>query len=97
MSETPKANAESSHRHAQVARPGDHPGQVGRFGNVTRMVIHPTEADPTAPNAGTICERSEPGDAADSGSLLGICSVRFEWLRVVFVRWPGAAPDGRRR
>lgn len=39
---------------ARVARPDSHPGSVGRFGNVTRMVIHPTEADPTAPNAGTI-------------------------------------------
>ncbi len=37
-----------------VARPDAHPGTVGRFGNVTRMVIHPTDADPTAPNAGTI-------------------------------------------
>lgn len=38
----------------KVARPGDHPGTLGRFGNVTRMVIHPTADDPTAPNAGTI-------------------------------------------
>ena len=37
-----------------VARPDEHPGQIGRFGNVTRMVIHPTEANPTAPNTGTI-------------------------------------------
>jgi len=38
----------------QVARPDDHPGTVGRFGNITRMVIHPTGDNPTAPNAGTI-------------------------------------------
>ena len=37
-----------------VARPDSHPGTVGRFGNITRMVIHPSDADPTAPNAGTI-------------------------------------------
>ena len=43
-----------AHRDAIVARPDDHPGQVGRFGNITRMVIHPSESDPTSPNAGTI-------------------------------------------
>lgn len=37
-----------------VARPDAHPGTVGRFGNITRMVIHLSDADPTAPNAGTI-------------------------------------------
>ena len=44
----------SGHRDAVVARPDGHPGQIGRFGNVTRMVIHPSEDDPSAPNAGTI-------------------------------------------
>lgn len=44
----------SGHRLPVVARPDSHPGQVGRFGNITRMVIHPSEADPAAPNAGTI-------------------------------------------
>ncbi len=39
---------------ALIARPDQHPGTVGRFGNITRMVIHPTAEDPTAPNAGTI-------------------------------------------
>ena len=43
-----------THRRAIVSRPQDHPGQVGRFGNITRMVIHPNETDPTAPNTGTI-------------------------------------------
>jgi hypothetical protein len=38
----------------RVARPDQHPGQIGRFGNETRMVIQPTPEDPTAPNAGTI-------------------------------------------
>ncbi|MCB1741827.1 MAG: cupin domain-containing protein [Gammaproteobacteria bacterium] len=41
-------------RGARVARPDSHPGQVGRFGNITRMVIHPDASDPTAPNTGTI-------------------------------------------
>ena len=44
----------SAHRRAVVARPDQHPGQVGRFGNITRMVIHPDANDPTAPNTGTI-------------------------------------------
>ncbi len=44
----------SGHRLPQVARPDAHDGQIGRFGNVTRMVIHPTANDPDAPNAGTI-------------------------------------------
>ena len=54
MTQTRTANTATGHRGPRVARPDAHPGQTGRFGNVTRMVIHPTEADPTAPNAGTI-------------------------------------------
>ena len=54
----PRAQAgdhtEATHRLGQVARPDQHPGQIGRFGNETRMVFHPTEDEPTAPNAGTI-------------------------------------------
>lgn len=42
------------HRLPVVVRPDSHPGQVGRFGNITRMVIHPSDADPNSPNAGTI-------------------------------------------
>lgn len=45
---------ERIHREAVVARPDQHPGQIGRFGNETRMVIHPSADDPSAPNAGTI-------------------------------------------
>jgi quercetin dioxygenase-like cupin family protein len=48
------SDAASFHRGALVARPDSHPGQVGRFGNITRMVIHPSDDDPTSPNAGTI-------------------------------------------
>ena len=44
----------TGHRLPVVARPEEHPGQVGRFGNITRMVFHPSEVDPLAPNAGTI-------------------------------------------
>ena len=44
----------SGHWRARVARPDRHPGQIGRFGNETRMVFHPTEDDPDVPNAGTI-------------------------------------------
>ena len=45
---------EPTHRLPVVARPDEHPGQIGRFGNETRMVIHPSAEDPNAPNAGTI-------------------------------------------
>lgn len=49
------------HRTAVVARPDEHPGQGGRLGNITRMVIHPDEADPDSPNAGTITYPPGPG------------------------------------
>ena len=45
---------DTGHFLAKVARPDEHPGQVGRFGNVTRMVFHPTEEEPNTPNTGTI-------------------------------------------
>ena len=45
---------DSGHCLASIARPDEHPGQIGRFGNVPRMVFHPTADDPTRPNAGTI-------------------------------------------
>lgn len=48
------ANEKLAHRDAVIGRPADHPGQVGRFGNITRMVIHPHDADMDSPNAGTI-------------------------------------------
>lgn len=51
---SPPPRLDSGHRLPVVARPDEHPGQVGRFGNVTRMVFHPSEADPNAPNAGTV-------------------------------------------
>ena len=42
-----------------VRRTADHPGHEGRFGNVTRMVFHPTPEHPNAPNAGLVTY--EPG------------------------------------
>ena len=45
MSETASARGleEDPVHHAPIVRrPADHPGLEGRFGNVTRMVFHPT-------------------------------------------------------
>ena len=55
MSETasPTEFEEDARHHAPVIpRPADHPGHEGRFGNVTRMVFHPTPEHPNEPNAG---------------------------------------------
>ena len=49
-----KSESSTKCRSPRVARPDEHSGQIGRFGNETRMVIHPTPDDPTAPNTGTI-------------------------------------------
>ena len=46
--------AGATHHAPVVRRPADHPGVAGRFGNVTRMVFHPTAEHPDAPNAGVI-------------------------------------------
>ena len=54
QADRPIPRTADGHRTCEVARPDQHPGQIGRFGNETRMVIHPTDADPTAPNTGTI-------------------------------------------
>ena len=49
-------------RHAPVVRrPSDHPGHEGRFGNVTRMVFHPTPEEPNAPIAGVITYKPGSG------------------------------------
>lgn len=44
MSETAKTNPRTAdgHRTCELARLDQHPGQIGRIGNETRMVIHPT-------------------------------------------------------
>ncbi len=49
-----EADARKCHHAPIVRRPADHLGDVGRFGNVTRMVFHPSEEHPTEPNAGTL-------------------------------------------
>ncbi len=49
-----EAEARRTHNAPIVRRPEDHPGDIGRFDNVTRMVFHPSAENPTAPNAGTI-------------------------------------------
>ena len=57
MSETARPDdmgAGATHHAPVVRRPADHPGETGRFGNVTRMVFHPTAEHPDAPNAGVI-------------------------------------------
>ena len=57
MSETAKPDevtARAAHHAPVVRRPADHPGETGRFGNVTRMVFHPTAERPNEPNAGII-------------------------------------------
>ena len=57
MSETARPDdigAGATHHAPVVRRPADHRGETGRFGNVTRMVFHPTTEHPDAPNAGVI-------------------------------------------
>ena len=57
MSETAKPDevtACATHHAPVVRRPADHSGETGRFGNVTRMVFHPTAERPNEPNAGII-------------------------------------------
>ena len=57
MSVETRPDEELAHatHHAPVVRcPADHPGEAGRFGNVTRMVFHPTAEHPNEPNAGII-------------------------------------------
>ena len=64
MSETasPPAFEDDAGHHAPIIRrPADHPGHEGRFGNVTRMVFHPTPEHPNEPNAGLITYRPGAG------------------------------------
>ena len=62
MSETARLNeatARATHHAPAVRRPADLPGDAGRFGNVTRMVFHPSPEHPNEPNAGIVTY--EPG------------------------------------
>ena len=64
MSETERLSeteARATHHAPIVRRPADHPGETGRFGNVTRMVFHPTAEHPSEPNAGIITYRPGAG------------------------------------
>ena len=54
-----KGMAGTTHHAPVVRRPADLRGDAGRFGNVTRMVFHPTVEHPNEPNAGVITY--EPG------------------------------------
>ncbi len=51
----------AGHHAPVVRRPTDHPGHEGRFGNVTRMVFHPTPERPNDPNAGLVTYRPGSG------------------------------------
>jgi quercetin dioxygenase-like cupin family protein len=48
------AEARKTHNPPIVRRPDDIEPQMGRFKNTTQMVFHPSEDDPTQPNAGII-------------------------------------------
>ena len=59
MSETtqkPAAVREALKTHSPpvIRRPDEYPPEMGRFANMTQMVFHPTEANPTEPNAGIL-------------------------------------------
>ena len=53
----PAFENDTTHHAPIIRRPADHPGHEGRFGNVTRMVFHPTPERPNEPNAGLITYR----------------------------------------
>lgn len=46
--------ASKTHHAPIVRRPDDVEPKMGRFNNTTQMVFHPTEEDPTSPNAGIL-------------------------------------------
>ena len=48
------AEAMQTHNAPIIRRPDAIEPQMGRFNNTTQMVFHPSEADPTQPNAGII-------------------------------------------
>ncbi len=56
--ESPKrptvAEARRTHHAPIIRRPSDYTPEIGRFANATQMVFHPTEANPTEPNAGIL-------------------------------------------
>ncbi|NKB56135.1 MAG: cupin domain-containing protein [Alphaproteobacteria bacterium] len=52
-------SARKTHNAPIFGRPEELGPEMGRFANVTQMIFHPTEANPTAPNAGVLTY--EPG------------------------------------
>jgi len=52
--DTSVAEAMKTHNPPIVRRPDSIEPQMGRFKNTTQMVFHPSEQDPTQPNAGII-------------------------------------------
>jgi quercetin dioxygenase-like cupin family protein len=52
-SPTPE-EAQETHHAPIVRRTAEYQPEMGRFGNTTQMVFHPTETHPTEPNAGII-------------------------------------------
>lgn len=53
--------ARRTHNEPIVRRPDDYEPELGRFGNTTQMVFHPTPEHPTEPNAGIINYRPGAG------------------------------------
>ena len=49
-----ETTARTTHHAPLIRRPADLAGETGRFGNVTRMVFHPSPEHPNEPNAGTV-------------------------------------------
>ena len=48
------AEASKTHNAPIIRRPDDYTPEMGRFANMTQMVFHPTDANPTEPNAGVL-------------------------------------------
>ena len=64
MSDTPATRGTddlAAHHAPIVRRPVDHPGDEGRFGNVTRMAFHPGPERPNEPVAGLVTYRPGAG------------------------------------
>lgn len=55
MSEKPTLeSARKTHNEPVFGRPEHMPPEIGRFANTTQMIFHPTDENPTAPNAGVL-------------------------------------------
>lgn len=45
---------DKSHHAPIIRRTSEYPAEMGRFANTTKMVFHPSEENPTEPNAGIL-------------------------------------------